>query len=195
MISAPNLVVSFLETLDRLGIRYMVGGSFASSAWGQPRQTNDIDIALLLENRKVPEFHRAMKDDFMGSEDQIFEALQSSGEFRSFQLLHFEETFKIDCFVLNEDEYVAESFKRVRKYELSPGKSFPLASPEDMVLTKLRWFVLGNQISDRQWNDIVQVLEIQEGLLDEKYLNHWADFFRVRELLDRAKSQVVSSKP
>jgi hypothetical protein len=31
-----------------------------------------------------------------------------------------------------------------------------LASAEDMVLQKLRWYLLGGGVSDRQWSDIVE---------------------------------------
>ncbi|AIE87307.1 hypothetical protein OP10G_3939 [Fimbriimonas ginsengisoli Gsoil 348] len=127
----------------------------------------------------------------MGSQEQMREALESREEFRSFQILHFEETFKIDLFVLEANEYVTELFKRARQYELAPNRLFPFTSPEDIVLTKLRWFVLGNRVSDKQWNDIVQVLELQEGQLDHVYLHRWAEFFGVYSLLAEARSQAV----
>ena len=127
----------------------------------------------------------------MGSESQMIEAVESSEEFPSFQLLHFEETFKIDFFVLQPSEYVTTSLSRAQGYELAPGKLFPFASPEDTVITKLRWFVLGNRISDRQWNDIVQVLEIQQGQLDDTYLDRWSGFFGVLDLLIEARLQIV----
>lgn len=33
-----------IQALEELGIAYMIGGSLASSAYGEPRLTNDIDI-------------------------------------------------------------------------------------------------------------------------------------------------------
>lgn len=63
---------------------------------------------------------------------------------------------------------------------------------EDIVLVKLRWFELGNRISDKQWNDIVQVLEVQHGNLDEAYLIKWARHFNVLDLLREAQLQVVT---
>jgi hypothetical protein len=191
VISTPNLVIELLERLERIGIQFIVGGSFASSAWGQPRQTYNLDLAVLLKHPDIQNLHELTRQDYAGSESQMCEALESTEKFRSFQLLHFEETFKIDFFVLNPSDYVYESLRRAKRYELAPGKSFPFASPEDMVITKLRWFVLGNRVSDKQWNDIVQVLEIQQGQLDEAFLDKWAAYFGVFELLVEARSQVV----
>lgn len=34
------------------------------------------------------------------------------------------------------------------------------ASPEDTLLHKLVWYKLGNEISDRQWGDILGVLRV-----------------------------------
>ena len=193
MISTPSLVIDLLELLQSLGIQFMVGGSFASSAWGQPRQTYDLDLAILLKPSDIKRLHEATRRDFMGSESQMLEAIESTEEFRSFQLLHFEETFKIDFFVLQPSEYVSESLSRAQPYELAPGKGFPFASPEDTVITKLRWFVLVDRVSDKQWNDIVQVLEIQQGQLDDAFLDKWASYFGVFDLLVEARLQVVAS--
>ncbi len=57
------------------------------------------------------------------------------------------------------------------------------------MITKLRWFLLDNRVSDRQWNDIVQVLEVQEGLLDESYLDRRCEYFDVKSLFEDAKLQ------
>ena len=34
----------------------------------------------------------------------------------------------------------------------------PIASPEDMILSKLEWYRLGNEISERQWKDVTRVM-------------------------------------
>jgi hypothetical protein len=191
VISTPNLVLELLGTLQELGIPFMVGGSFASSAWGQPRQTNDLDLAILLNREAIPALHEATRAEYMGSEAEMIEALESMEAFSSFQLLHYEETFKIDFFVLRADEYVLTSLQRAVPYELAPGQSFPFAAPEDVIITKLRWFEVGNRVSDRQWNDIIQVLEIQQGNLDETFLDRWSKHFGVFDLLIEARMQVV----
>jgi hypothetical protein len=45
MLSEPVLVVAKLAgVFDALGIRYVVGGSLASSIYGIPRATQDVDL-------------------------------------------------------------------------------------------------------------------------------------------------------
>ena len=41
-----DLLTFTVEVLERLGITYMVVGSFASGAYGEPRLTQDIDIVI-----------------------------------------------------------------------------------------------------------------------------------------------------
>lgn len=40
-------------TLERIGVAYVIGGSFASSLHGEPRSTNDIDLVADLPASKV----------------------------------------------------------------------------------------------------------------------------------------------
>jgi hypothetical protein len=63
------------------------------------------------------------------------------------------------------------------------------ASPEDTLLHKMVWYKLGNQISDRQWGDIVGVLKVQREALDHAYLDRWAPLLDVSELLLRARKE------
>ena len=48
-----QLFLIFVEPLNRLAISYMVTGSAASMAYGQPRVTLDIDLVVELSAAKV----------------------------------------------------------------------------------------------------------------------------------------------
>lgn len=54
MIPTAPLVADFAARLESAGFAYLLGGSFASSAWGQPRATNDADFSIWLEEDRVP---------------------------------------------------------------------------------------------------------------------------------------------
>lgn len=187
-----EIVAEVTGRLERLGVLYAVGGSVASSAWGQMRQTNDADIAIQLANSDVDALTSTFGEPFFISRDELNEALSSTAEFRSVQLLHMDEAFKIDLFLLHAGEYESTELERARSIDIVPGAAVRFSAPENVILAKLRWFVLGNQVSDRQWNDIVTVLEVQAGKLDEPYLARWALHFGVAELLERARCQAFS---
>jgi hypothetical protein len=149
-----EIMVDVTRGLDR------VGGSVASSAWGQMRQTNDADIAIMLEAQRIDALLSAFGEPYFLSHEELREALASASDFRSVQLRHMDEAFKIALFLLREGDYEGSELQRAREVQVVPGTTVRFAAPENVILTKLRRFVLGNQVSDRQWNDIVTVLEV-----------------------------------
>ena len=48
-----ELLARLVETLEDLGIPYMIGGSYASSAWGEARFTQDIDVVVALDSGHI----------------------------------------------------------------------------------------------------------------------------------------------
>ena len=70
-----------------------------------------------------------------------------------------------------------------------------VATPEDTVLHKLRWFRDGGEVSQRQWMDAVGVLEVQVDRLDREYLARWARELGVSDLLERALGEAGGSGP
>lgn len=184
-----EIVIDVARRLEAAGIPYAIGGSLASSAWGQMRQTNDADIVVLLPNSDPSGLETAFPEPYYLSKSELASALTSSDEFRPVQLLHIDEAFKIDLFLLRDGPYEVSELARARRVTLSDEATILFYAPENIVLAKLRWYVAGNQVSDRQWNDIVQVLDVQFGNLDDAYLDEWAAKFGVLHLLAEARSQ------
>ena len=61
-----------------------------------------------------------------------------------------------------------------------------MASPEDVILNKLDLNRKGNQISDRQWMDVIGVLRVMGRDLDMAYLQRWAAELDLADLLKTA---------
>jgi len=68
----------------------------------------------------------------------------------------------------------------------APGARFFLPSPEDVVLSKLEWFRLGAEVSERQWRDVIGVMKVSGAALDRPYMDHWASELDVADLLAKA---------
>lgn len=175
-----------IRALESLGISYYVGGSLASSAYGIARATLDVDIVADLKQKNVIPVANLLKSNYYLEKKMISQAIQK-GSF--FNLIHQHTMLKIDIFILKPRAYDKEAFSRKRKENLDvEQKSLEvyLASPEDIILSKLEWYRMGNEVSERQWNDVLGVLKVQKNHLYLKYLQHWARELRILDLLDRA---------
>jgi hypothetical protein len=174
------------EAFEKLGILYCIGGSVASSAYGIPRSTMDVDMVSDLKPVHVRSFVRMLESSYYIDENMILDAI---GRRSSFNIIHLETMLKIDIFVAQNTPYGIETFKRRRKDTLDEEQKtaeFYLVSPEDIILNKLAWFRLGGGVSDRQWNDVLGVLKVQKNLLDDNYLKYWASELKIEDLLERA---------
>jgi len=180
-----------IETLERLGVAHHIGGSVASSALGIARATLDVDLVADLSDDQVGPFVAALAEDYYADEAAIREAVRRRG---SFNLIHLATMLKIDVFQLKDTPYDREAFARRRAGTLGEGdarREVFFASPEDTVLNKLQWYELGGRVSERQWGDVLGVLRVQAGRLDEDYLDRWARELGLEELLARAREQAA----
>jgi hypothetical protein len=173
-----------VDALDALGRRYRVGGSVASSALGVPRSTIDVDIVCELFEEDVERFVSRLASAYYVDGDMIRDAIRRRA---SFNVVHLETMMKVDVFVTKSGAYDRIAFSRaVRKSLDESPRAYDLATAEDVVLRKLEWFRLGNEISERQWRDVLGVLQVQGDALDRAYLQHWAHELGLDDLLARA---------
>ena len=98
-----------------------------------------------------------------------------------------------DVFVVKDRYYDRVALGRTQKAPLeaeTPASEFYLASPEDVVLNKLEWFRAGDEVSERQWRDVLGVLAVQHEKLDQDYLDEWAGKLGISDLLERARREL-----
>jgi len=188
--------VRFVVTaLEDLTVDYAIGGSFASGTWGEPRTTNDLDLVLNLRRADLQAFTNVFEPHFAIGSDALSEALESSDPYRGSYMTSYDSAFQVDIFLLNRSPYDLEEFARRTRRTLLPGLDAWIFSAEDTILRKLAWYESGNRRSDKQWNDVQQILHVRQGLLDENYLAHWAPELGVAELLQQAVAEQIESEP
>lgn len=190
MFDDPNLVVAKLaRVFDALGIRYIVGGSVASSFYGVPRFTRDVDLVANVQRAHADAIANALAEEFYVDADMIREAVEHRA---SFNIIHLATMFKADVFIQQGDPWAHEEMARARTEEVHAPEgpvTIRFASPEDILLHKLVWYKLGNEVSDRQWGDVLGLLEVQGDALDQQYLDRWAPALEVVDLLARARRE------
>jgi hypothetical protein len=189
-VSPGEGLLRLLEVFDRLEIAYMIGGSGASSVHGLVRTTGDIDMVARIGLQDVRSLGTELRQDFYIEEEQVRTALEHS---RSFNVIYLRNSYKFDIFPLTADRYQQVQFGR-RRHEMSslfPGEPLEIAvaTPEDVILSKLRWFHMGGKVSEQQWHDVLGVIAVQGDELDLGYLREWAEYLGVRSLLEKALAE------
>ena len=186
MISEPiRVALQIAEILEQLSIQYLIGGSIASSIYGEPRATQDIDLVAALQDHHIKPFVEITKTAFYIEEADVRQAITQC---RSFNVVHLETMIKVDIFVLGSNALDHEEMRRRQQQKIS-GSQLIVATPEDVILQKLIWFQKGGRVSDRQWRDVLGVLKVQAERLDWDYLSRWAKVLDFPDLLQQAKEE------
>ncbi|WP_449420138.1 hypothetical protein [Phormidium nigroviride] len=166
---------------ESLDIPYYITGGVAAIAFGEPRTTQDLDIVISIELKDISllaiELER-IGFYVPGLEDVI------SGRMQTLQVTHIESIARADLMITGNDEFDRIKFERRQQYEIPEGTEVYLASPEDLILNKLRWGKRSK--SEKQWRDVLGILKVQAVSLDFDYLNYWADYLGLSEDLTLA---------
>ncbi|MDY7076966.1 MAG: hypothetical protein SXV54_08580 [Chloroflexota bacterium] len=185
-IAVTLLVIDALEALD---VPYLIGGSLASAVHGVARSTAGADLVADLRLEHAEPLAQALTGAFYVDAESIREAVQHS---RSFNVIHLETMFKVDVFVRKRRPFDQSQFERRINQVVAtdPERTAYIASAEDTVVTKLEWYRMGGEVSDRQWRDVLGVLKVQGERLDLAYLRRWAAVLQIDDLLEQALAQV-----
>lgn len=180
-----QLALRVAEIFDEIEVPYLIGGSVASSILGEPRATLDVDIVADLQLSHVQPLVQLMTEEFFIDERMVIEAIERKS---SFNVIHLNTMQKVDIFVLSNQPLAQVEMQRrqLLVLTLDPERLAWVASAEDIILQKLIWYRLGNQVSDRQWRDVLGVLKVQADRLDFNYLNQWTQTLELEYLMTQA---------
>ncbi len=178
-----DLVRELAALFDDLGIDYALGGSLASSLIGEPRSTVDIDFAVRLDRDHLDRLLDETRAAFYAPTESARRAVDSA---ESFNLIHQQQAWKVDLFVLGDGLLDRRQIERRRWVEVptTPPTGVWVTSTEDQILRKLSWYVTGR--SDRQWRDVIAILETQYDEIDFDDLRQTAATVGLAEELETA---------
>jgi hypothetical protein len=149
-------------------VPYMLTGSMASSIYGLPRATNDIDFVIAPNRAQLLLLIGLVeRSGLYVSREEAMNALEKRDQFN---VIDFSAGWKVDLILRKDREFSRTEFERRREDEVA-GVPLIIASPEDVVIAKLEWAKLGE--SERQMQDVAGILRMLSGSLDRVYVEQW----------------------
>jgi hypothetical protein len=172
--------------MEHVGVSYMLTGSFASSVYGMNRGSADIDFVIAADEAAIRRvLNQLPENDFYSELHQALEACKRNS---MFNVIDHVTGLKIDFIFLKSRKFSQEEFRR-RKQAIVWGVPLYIATPEDIVLSKLEWAKLGK--SSRQIEDAAGILKVRTDELDISYIEKWvaelglsSEWSRARQLAD-----------
>jgi hypothetical protein len=181
------------DLLERSGIEYMLTGSLASTYYGEPRATRDVDLVIEADRLALDRFLRAIEDTgWYVSAEAAHSARGSSG---MFNIIDVESGMKADLIFRKARPFSREEFsRRSRRTVLGDkGPDVFVVSPEDVILAKLEWTAQAG--SQQQYRDALRVAIARKDRLDRNYLSRWAAELGCDALLRTLLEEVERAMP
>jgi len=182
-----ELLHRIVGTFEKLQIPYLITGSVASMAYGEPRLTNDIDIVAEIHETHVPELMAAFpQDEFYVSEQMIRQAILQHAQFN---IIHPTSGLKVDIMIKEDTPFDHSRFERMRR--MFPAESYQanFASPEDVIIKKMQSYQAGG--SEKHLRDITGILKISGEEVDRSYISEWARRLKLTEIWDSVQRRLT----
>jgi len=189
--NSNEAVSALVKAFDHAGIPYMIVGSFSSNAYGVVRSTQDADFVVACPFIDVARVVKELGPPWHFDPQISFESV--TGTKRC--LLELEDDpFHIEVFRLSDDPHDQLRFERRHEIVL-PNLQTPaiVPTPEDVIVTKLRWVEQAARSKDR--DDVRDIITVQQELLDWNYIDHWCDQHGTRKILDDIRNGIPSFNP
>lgn len=182
--SQKRILVEVSSFLNTQKIPYMITGAWSSIYYGRPRASHDIDFVVELSagnlNKTVEAFSK-LDEDFAVQLETIKSAIDHK---TLFQALHLPTMLKMDFWILTEEAFDKSRFKRRKKVKVF-NRLIDMASPEDTIIQKFRWFKEGR--IEKHLVDAAFVYQIQNKNLDKKYLQKWIEELKLSKYFELMK--------
>lgn len=183
--SLAEILGYVVERLDRAGIPHMISGSVASAHHGEPRSTQDVD--LVIDPTVIA------LTTFVGSLDReryyIDDALEALERRSQCNVIDVTTGWKVDLIVVKDRPFSRVELARRQPLTLLGIGTF-VATVEDVILSKLEWSRASE--SERQVRDVVAMLRLRAGELDDAYLDRWARALDLVSVLDDARRSAAN---
>src|SRR4029077_14442288 len=148
----------------------------------EPRSTNDLDVVIAPTRDQL--FSLVQLLTRLGLYVRWEDAEAALTKRDQFNVVDFANAWKVDLIVRKARDFSLLEFDRRQPFELD-GLHFVIARAEDVLISKLEWFKMGE--SERQLNDAAGIIRRQGEQLDIAYIEHWIESLGLQEQWLRAR--------
>ena len=179
-----DVILAVISALDAAGIAYMIVGSLSSNVYGVERSTQDADFVIDASARGLSSLSGFLPESLRLDPQVTFETVTNTSRL----IIHRKRSrYKVELFFASDDPHDRERFsRRVRGVAFNHPVWLP--TPEDVVITKLRWSKLGKRTKDV--DDVRNVIAVQNAALDWPYIQRWCDEHGTRGLLEQIRQSL-----
>jgi len=152
------------NALNKTGVDYFLIGRVASSCWGIPIATANIDIVIVTTKDKLDKLLEKFKEEgFTFEHDKVKAKLSDKLPAK----LSYEEGYSIDLRIVSYT-IDCEALKRAVKLKIF-DKEWKISSPEELIIYKLA------SAKPKDWEDIKGILKNESIKLDWKRMEWLAE--------------------
>jgi hypothetical protein len=137
--TVEQLAAAVLDACEAAGVEHMLTGAFATSLYGVPRSTSDVDVVVDAAAGEPIQRVVAMLAPLVVFDPQVQFDTLTWGR-RHVGTPRINPPLLVELFTLFDDAFVQHQFSRRRRLVLpSLGRAAWIPQPEDLVVQKLRW--------------------------------------------------------
>lgn len=185
-----ELLRRLVTILEDLELPYLLTGSIATTLYGEPRFTNDIDVVVDLPAERIEDLCAAFpSDEYYVDEASVRRAVERH---RQFNVIHPRSALKVDVIIPPPSEFERSRFARARREAPASDYTAVYASPEDAIIKKMEAYREGG--SDKHLRDIVGVLEICEEEIDRAYIESWARRLDLNDVWQMIRERIETER-
>jgi hypothetical protein len=186
-VTSDEATLAVIDALEAEGVPYMLVGSLASNLYGVPRATHDADFVVQLRDVPITRVSGRLPKALRLEPQMSFESVTGTSKF---VLTLADPPFTIEVFLLSDDPHDRERFERRRRVRTMGREPF-VASPEDVIIMKLRWSVRARRRKDI--DDVQNVIAVYGGEIDWDYVHTWCERHGSRAVLDEVRASLPAS--
>lgn len=183
----PDLLSIFIDPLEKNGFDYFITGSIASTIFGEPRLTHDIDLVLTLQTNDIKKFISLFPSShFYCPPEDIIRIELARKPFSHFNLIDHDSGYKADVYPYTGDPLHAWGFMNRQRIEINSEQNVWVAPPEYVIIRKLQYYREGG--SEKHISDISKMLISDLVKIDYDILNEFIRVYDLQNQMEKVKS-------